>query len=55
MTPSQEEDRSRLLQRGVRESQSIWRTGSAIAGLEDGGHHEPKSEDGLYRLGVTPA
>lgn len=54
VTPSQEETGAGRYRGGVRESQSIRRSGSAISGLEDGGRHEPKSEGGLYRPRVTP-
>ena len=54
VTPSQEETGAGCYRGGVRESQSIRRSGSAIAGLEDGGRHESKSEGGLYRPRVTP-
>ena len=54
VTPSQEETGAGRYRGGVRESQSIRRSGSAISGLEDGGRHEPESEGGLYRPRVTP-
>lgn len=55
VTPSQEKTGAGCYRGGIRESQSIRRSGSAVVGLEDGGRHEPKSEGGLYRPGVTPA
>lgn len=55
VTPSQEKTGAGCYRGGIGESQSIRRSGSAVVGLENGGHHKPKSEGGLYRLGVTPA
>lgn len=54
VTPSQEKTGAGCYRGGIGESQSM-RSGSAVVGLENGGHHKPKSEGGLYRLGVTPA